>query len=414
MRSHLTKLVAAACASLLAPIAAPAQELPPQDVLVGRPLVEAVETLSARVKANDADQTARFALGMAQALHAVERTAGAFYEHGLMQTGVSQNLQIFGLPVPPNPSPKPTSAEDVDRILADLSAGLTEAAKTLEGVTDPSVKVPVKVGLIRIDLNGAATGGEMSAWELMAEIGGIGRGDQEFRQAVEQFAIGFDLGDAHWLRGYCNLIGATADIMAAFDKRELLDRAGHLIFANPKSSYPFLRGGQRVFEVSPDVDIVDAIAFIHLLNFPVRDPDLLKSARQKLLTTIACSEQSWRAILAETDDDAEWIPNPNQQTVVPGIRVEREVIDAWLAFVADGRDVLEGRRLVPFWRGTGGRGVNLKRVFNEPQPFDLVLWVQGTAAAPYLEQGPLANANTLRQLERLLGGQLFLFAVWVN
>lgn len=412
MKSHLLKLVAAA--SLLAPLAALAQELPPQDVLVGRPLVEAVETLSARVKANDADQAARFALGMAQALHAVERTAGAFYEHGLMQTSVSQNLQIFGLPVPSNPTPKPTSAEDVDRILTDFSAGLAEAAKTLEGVTDPSVKVPVKVGLIRVDLNGAATGGEMSAWELMAEIGGIGRGDDEFRQAAEQFAIGFDLGDAHWLRGYCNLIGATADIMAAFDKRELHDRAGHLIFANAKSSYPFLRDGQKVFEVSPDVDIVDAIAFIHLLNFPVRDADRLKSARQKLLTTIACSEESWRAILAEADDDAEWIPNPNQATVVPGIRVEKEMIDAWLAFVADGREVLEGRRLVPFWRGTGGQGVNFKRAFDEPQPFDLVLWVQGTAAAPYLEQGPLANANTLRQLERLLGGRVFMFAVWVN
>lgn len=26
----------------------------------------------------------------------------------------------------------------------------------------------------------------------------------------------------------------------------------------------------------------------------------------------------------------------------------------------------------------------------------------------------LADANTLRQLERLLGGRVFLFAVWVN
>lgn len=388
----------------------------PQDLLVNRPLGKSVEELSARVKATPGDQNARFALGVAQTLRAVETAAGALYEHGLLQTSVTDELPIFRLPVPPNPSPRPTSAADVDRILTQLSDGLTEAARTLEGVNDPAVKLPLKVGLIRLDLNGdAATGGELGAWEVVAEIGGIGRGDEEFRKAAEQFAIGFDLGDAHWLRGYCNLVAAIADAMAAFDKSELHQRAGHLLFAKvDPPQYPFLTGGQKVFEVSRGVDATDVIAFIHLLNFPVRDAERLKSARRHLLTTMECSEQSWRAILAETDDDNEWIPNPNQATVVPGVRVDRQTIDAWLAFIADGRDVLEGKRLIPFWRGDGGVGVNFKRAFEEPRPFDLVLWVQGTGAAPYLERGPLADGRTLRQLERLLGGQVFMFAVWVN
>ena len=392
-----------------------AQQQPPQDLLTNRPLAKSVEELSTRVAAMPNDQNARFALGVAQTLRAVEIAAGALYEHGLLQTSVAESLPIFRLPVPPNTSPKATSAGDVDRILTQLSDGLSEAARTLEGVNDPSVKLPLKVGMVRLDLNGDATGGELSAWEVVAEIGGIGRGDEEFRTAAEQFAVGFDLGDAHWLRGYCNLIAAIADTMAAFDKSELHQRTGHLLFARldaPK--YPYLASGSKVFEISNDVDAADVIAFVHLLNFPVRDAARLQSARQHLLTTLACSEKSWQAILAETDDDNEWIPNPNQQTVMPGIRVSREMIDAWLAFVADGRDVLEGKRLIPFWRGSGGQGVNFKRVFDEPQPFDLVLWVQGSAAAPYLERGPLADANTLRQLERLLGGQVFMFAVWVN
>jgi hypothetical protein len=391
-----------------------AQETP-QDLLVDRPLAESTEKLAAQLRATPDDQAVRFALGVAQTCRAVEKTAAALYEHGLLQTSVADNLPIFRLPVPPNPAPKKTTAADVDRILETFANDLADAAKTLEGVNDAGVMLPLRVGRIRLDLDGpAATGGEMSAWEVIADVSGIGRRDPDFRAAAEEFVIGFDLGDAHWLRGYCHLLAGFAQTAAAFEKKELIERVGHLFFADVDSPHAFLRDGSRVFEAAPGVDAVDLIAFVHLLNFPVRDAGLLKSARQHWLATLDCSEQSWRAILAETDDEAEWIPNPSQGTVVPGMEVSKEVIDAWLAFVADGRDVLEGRRLIPFWRGRGGAGVNVRRAFEEPQPFDLVLWVQGTGAAPYIEQGPLADARSLRQLERLLGGQVFLFAVWVN
>ena len=79
-----------------------------------------------------------------------------------------------------------------------------------------------------------------------------------------------------------------------------------------------------------------------------------------------------------------------------------------------GEDALEGRKLIPFWRGKGREGINLKRVFTEPRTFDLVLWIQGTAAVPYLEKGELANATNLRTLEQLLGGQVFMFSMWSN
>ena len=141
-----------------------------------------------------------------------------------------------------------------------------------------------------------------------------------------------------------------------------------------------------------------------------------------LLLRLAGPMQSWgtqsrfslRAIQNVTDDSREWITSPTQATGVPDKRVSRGVIDGWLAFLDQGEAVLEGKLLIPFWRGKGGQGVNLKRVFQEPRTFDLVLWVQGTAATPYLEQGDLATGDTFWRLQRMLGGDFFSFAIWVN
>ena len=69
--------------------------------------------------------------------------------------------------------------------------------------------------------------------------------------------------------------------------------------------------------------------------------------------------------------------------------------------------LLAGKRLLPFWRGDPSRGVNLRRVFTEPRPFDLVLWVQGTAATPYLEKGPLTKPEVWRRLRPGSGGTSF-------
>jgi hypothetical protein len=90
------------------------------------------------------------------------------------------------------------------------------------------------------------------------------------------------------------------------------------------------------------------------------------------------------------------------------------MVNAWHEFLDEFEALLEGEKLVPFWREREGRGVNLKRVFTEPKPFDLVLWVQGTAATPYLEKGTLTDPNFWRRLNRAYRGQFMNFAVWFN
>ena len=73
-----------------------------------------------------------------------------------------------------------------------------------------------------------------------------------------------------------------------------------------------------------------------------------------------------------------------------------------------------GEKLIPFWRSGDDRGVNLRRVFTEPRMFDLVLWVQGTAAAPYLEKGPKTQPDTWRRFQNIFRGEFIGFALWFN
>ena len=90
------------------------------------------------------------------------------------------------------------------------------------------------------------------------------------------------------------------------------------------------------------------------------------------------------------------------------------MIDDWHVFLDEAGALLDGKKLIPFWRGSDPKGVNLRRVFLEPSRFDLVLWVQGTAATPYLERGALTRPETWNQLQRTFQGNFWGFAIWFN
>jgi hypothetical protein len=130
----------------------------------------------------------------------------------------------------------------------------------------------------------------------------------------------------------------------------------------------------------------------------------------------------WKYILAETDDDEEWIPNP-KQTGVLGIKVTEDMVKNWRDTLDEVERILQGKRLLPFWRGKeadrASRGVNLRKVFTDPpKHLDLIRWIQGSAATPYLEKGTItkfAERRTLAELNRSFGGfSFFGFAMWFN
>src|SRR5690606_37285568 len=114
--------------------------------------------------------------------------------------------------------------------------------------------------------------------------------------------------------------------------------------------------------------IADVITAIHLMDCEVIEPQRMAAAREHLLAMAALSGKSWDAIVAETDNDAEWLPNANQQSVV-GVAVTDEMIETWRHVMSELTALLEGKTRIPFWR-QGNEGVNLKRVFTDPRRFD--------------------------------------------
>ena len=376
-------------------------------------LAKGQTVLLERLKRSPKDDQARFGLGMLQFVRAVEHLGQSLFRYGLRSDrGQQLNIPFLRLPVPVNPRPDVCTYAAVRKLFEDLIADLQKAEDTLAGVKDEQIKLPLYPGEIRLDFIGDGKSSDRFSTILNRYLGG-GRN----LALDESLLVVFDRGDVAWLRGYCHLLMALAEVYLAHDSQDLFDGAGFIFFANAETPHKFLktigeepRGG--FFDVG-GANLLDIAALIHLVRLPVKEPLRMKTALTHLQKVMALSKESWKFILAETDDDYEWIPNPQQRGSL-GIRVEKRMVDSWLEFVEEGEAILAGKRLIPFWRGEEKRGINLRRVFTEPRPFDLVLWVQGTAATPYLEEGTLTRAEVWTRLQRVFGGDFLGFAVWFN
>lgn len=390
-------------------------------------LSDAERYLQGQVAADPQHDQARFALGVVKVLSAIEHLGQEQYQYGAMN-GQLSNLPVFRLPIPVNPNPEEITYTQVRQVFSHLQTRMLSAEAELAKVelNKQEVKLSIDLLSIRLDLNGD---GKTDDKESFAVLFGVANRVRAGTPAAD-LKVMFDNGDVPWLRGYCHFLCAVCDVMLAYDHQRMFDVSGQLVY--PKAVPP--RGGGELLNVvepgNRDFirEIMDAVAAIHLADFPLKEPQRMSSARGHLLEMIRTSRESWVLIEAETDNDQEWLPNP-KQTGVLRVPVTREFIDGWHGVLAEMEDLLEGRKLVPFWRdysgdfffsGRGdnipatGRGVNLKRFFEEPPRFDLVLLLQGTAALPYVEKGALSRPETWNNLTRVFQGQFFGFAIWFN
>ncbi len=373
------------------------------------------ELLASELEKNPKDPDARFGLGTLQFLSAVERLSKNLYRHGVLQT---QRTLIGGfgieLPLPVNPLPEKITYEQARAIIQQFVTDLAKAEATLALIDAEDVKLPLHFGLIRLDLNGdGKADSHESFWRIYSRYNRRAGVSEELAQ---EFVIAFDIGDVYWLRGYCHLLMAFGETALAHDWQELFKRVGHLLFPNTNSPYPFLTEAtpgdtNNIWSISR---LLDLIAYIHLINFQVKEPERMHAALGHLESMVTVSSRSWDFILNEADNDQEWIPNPKQTGVIPNVIVTEAMVESWRHFLAEAKTILKGEKLIPFWRGTPGRGINLRLVFMEPAPFDLVMWIQGTGAAPYLQKGPLTDPEVWRRLQRVFGGEFLGFALWFN
>jgi len=419
----------------------------------------------ARLSEMPGDAQAQFALGTAQFLLAVEHLGQGLHRYGLRSEydaslGGLSGLPFLRLPVPANPEPQQVTYEGLRAVLSRFVEDLSVAEATLAAIPDAPVDLPLDLSLIRLDLNGDGTGAdEERLLRLFAAVSG-GRG-----AGLGTLAVDFDESDVPWLQAYCHLLMAMAEFPLAHDWEAAFDATFHNLF--PDSELPSseiaaevaqLRkqlGGQRppyptapekpkdmsypdwwespeyqAYLNSPEYQryqefrkaeeameigaIADLIAFIHLFNWPVVEPDRMANVRTHFLSMVALSRESWRRIALETDNRKEWIPKPVDQTgVFARMRVTSERVEGWNLFLDEFEAVLTGERLIPHWRFLG-RGVNLRRMFEEPRTFDPVLIAQGSAVLPYLEEGEMVTGDTVEEVSRLMGRGFFAYFVWFN
>lgn len=364
------------------------------------------------------DPASAYAAGAGEFFTALELLAGGLHRHGF-DSPKSFMLPLMQLPVPDNPNPQPLTYEEFRAILVSFRDRLGKSAATL-GSVPANADIGMVVDLTRagIDLN---EDGAIAPDESFAAImAALSRGSVDTSAAAPSLTFRFDRADGFWLQGYAEFLMAQADFWLAHDFKAMFDGSFHMLF--PRAKLPLqdalvpLDGGMSGNMFASEWRFADFISLVHLVNWPVIEPERRQAARRHLLEMIRLSREDWKAILAETDNDREWLPGPQQKGANPltGLDVGQEQVTAWLATLTMAEDLLEGRLLLPHFR-IAGKGINMKRFFDEPKPFDLVLSITGPGIAPYLESGKILTSDDFDQIQREFGGAGFLtFALWFN
>ncbi|MEI6063990.1 MAG: hypothetical protein WCQ26_05315 [Pseudanabaena sp. ELA748] len=385
----------------------------PDPYLTSGKLAEGEKVLSDYLQNNTKDDKTRFGLSVIQFMRGTERLMQSLYRYGMIQSPLTESIPLLRLPVPKNPKPQTLTYDGLQQVFQTWIDDLATVRTTLEPIKDQNLKLALRLGLVRLDFdgNGKADNQEM-LWQVFNSVTGARVTEKE----AQQFLIAFDRGDALWLQGYTHVLAAMSEFLRAYDSRELFASCAHLFFQNVDTPHKFLLTNRRK---SPEdygfsfFEILDAVSAVHLAKFPLVEPQRMTTVLNHMKSVISLSRESWRSILAETDRDREWIPNPKQLSVVPQVRVTEEMVDAWMLSLDEITKILDGKKNLPFWRDPK-LSIDFPRIFTEPLGFDLMSWVQGTAATPYLEKAPTTDMNVWNRMVSAFGSNLFGFVIWFN
>jgi HEAT repeat protein len=362
-------------------------------------LAKGEQALEAALAAAPKDDQIRFGLGVLQFIRGVEGLGQSLHKYGTKSENT--NIPFLRLPVPNNPDPATIDYTALRRVLDDFYRDLARAEATLAGVTDDKVKLRLRLAGIRLDLDrdGKPTDKFM---DILKKI--MQRERFDFLASNPDFLVCFDRGDVAWLRAYCHLLMGMLDFYLALDTEQLFDLSADELFAKPK--HPFRSTAeekqQKITEASR--------------AFAVKEPARLGRFRKHLVKVAELNRETWKHIRAETDDDHEWLPNP-KQTGVLGLPVRDEMIDAWLAMVAELEALLEGKRAFPqFFISKNGKGLNLKTLLDDP-PEKLVLDIEGLQSLPdkYWSEAADVDTNALMRVIEIFGNPTAMaYAAWFN
>ena len=314
-------------------------------------LANGEQTLEAALAAAPNDDQIRFGLGVLQLVRGVERLGQSLHEYGAKSEG--RNTPFLRLPVPINPDPAPINYTAFRRVLDDFLRDLSAAEATLSSVTSNDVKLPLRLAEIRLDLDsdGKPTDRLIDILRAIMLRQGFG-----FLRSNPDFLVSFDRGDVTWLQAYCHLLMGMLDFYLAFDTEPWFDLSAHELFARPRHQFEG-RDRERRRKMREAMRVI-----------AVKEPRRLGRFRKHLIKVAELNRETWWRIRAEWDNDHEWLPNPNQEGVL-GLRVENNMIDAWLAMMAELESALKGDRAVlKDWLGRQERAFcrSLSRLTTHP------------------------------------------------
>jgi hypothetical protein len=420
-------LVLAALAGLVAPaMAGEAGDLARDQLYAGN----AAQAIPATTEDCDAgNQEACFALGLLTLVGTYEGFAQDLYRYGATTPGSTPAALLFGLGLaevaPANPSPEPLTYLGLRTVLEDFLADLDAARAAFEkGGEAGDYVVAIDPLKVRIDFNG--DGKHDDTETLAALLNSVGEfadipapdgpppgGKTKTPPAPEDTSVGFDRADSIWFAGYSQVAAAPIDLILAHDFSDFFNAYLHQVF--PKSGLPmqdYMSGGVLFLDANSDAGIADMVAAIHTMNFPVLDTTRLAGVLTRLKSITALSRKNWEAILAETDDNRELVPSPTQTPLFPDMPVTQETVDAWMATLDTVDEVLDGKLLVPHWRFK--QGFDLKAYFETTTRTDIVMLLTGSGALPYLRDGPIADAQSFAEANRVFGTNWLNYAFWFN
>ncbi len=356
-----------------------------------------------------------FTLGGLRFLAAVESALQLQWRTGMDQAmggmGDTLGLPFLRLPLSPNLAPEPFQGAMVTNLFANVTKGMEAARADLSRLPpDADFGVNIAFADLWFDVNANQTRdpGEDAAAILGPQLMGWQWADRA--PSLPLPVIRFDAADAAWLSAYTHLLSGISQSVLAYDPANAVDR----VLAARNS----LGIGTPVAEADFNFDasfgsFMDAFAIVEgALNQPP-DANHAKAAKSHFLSMVAENRRFWTMVALEKDNSGEWIPSDSQTSAL-GFTLPPGTGDRWLAVLADGEALLNGRVLIPYWRGAAGQGINLGKLFDDPRPVSVTGWLQGWAAVPYLETGPTVSDTNLRMFEEMMFGNAGLMMVFLN
>jgi hypothetical protein len=350
----------------------------------------------------------RFALGGVRFLGAVEQALHRRWTMGTLP-GLS-GIPFFSLPIPENPNPPPFQPAMIADIFRDATARMPGVSAPLAEIPDDSpFGLEIDLADLWFDIDGNKI---RDAGENVLDVIGpmlLGWRWSERDPATPAPVVRFDVADAAWLSAYSHFIAGFGNTLLAYDPTTPITEV-----KGARAQLDALRWGQHDDMMIPDEqDWIDIAAVVLRTLNQTPDKAHAADALTAYLAMIDDNRIFWRRADAESDNDREWIPNA-RQTAALGFTLPPDTSTVWQAVLADAEAVLRGTRLVPYlWLGDDA-GVNVGRMFSDPRPIDLPMWIQGLGALPYIEKGPLISSQNFMIFTQMMEGDAMLFMVLLN